>query len=157
MAQPTTPAHDRGTATIAHTAPMSWAIMQLAHTQRSYAAERLAALGLFPGQELILDQLWRSDDGCSQKKLGELLRLDHSTIAKSVQRLERNNLVHRERSPQDGRVTIVRVTDAGRALESPVRSVWTDMESRWQQRLGDADGATVAAALSALAAGPSSD
>jgi DNA-binding MarR family transcriptional regulator len=114
--------------------PVSWAVMTLAHTQRGLAAARLAPLGLFPGQEVMLLQLW-DRDGRSQKELGDLLNLDHSTVAKSVQRLERAGLVHRSRSAADGRVTLVHLTDAARALEAPVRAVWSDLEARLASRL----------------------
>ena len=90
----------------ADVAPVSAAIMRLAHEQRAAAGDRLAALGLFPGQELVLAQLWASD-GRSQKELVDSLRLDHSTIAKSVQRLERAGLVDRARSSEDGRIVLV--------------------------------------------------
>jgi len=115
-------------------APVSAAVMRLAHEQRTVAATRLAALGLFPGQELVLAQLW-AFDGCSQKDLVESLRLDHSTIAKSVQRLERAGLVDRARSSEDGRIVLVSLTASGRALERPVREIWTDLEARWADRL----------------------
>lgn len=115
-------------------APVSAAIMRLAHEQRAVAATRLAALGLFPGQELVLAQLWASD-GRSQKELVDSLQLDHSTIAKSVQRLERAGLVDRTRSATDGRVMLVSLTAAGRALEDPVRDIWADLEARWAVRL----------------------
>lgn len=108
--------------------PVSWALMTLAHAQRARAASRLAPLGLFPGQELMLMQLWH-EDGRSQKELGGLLGLDHSTVAKSVQRLERSGLVKRSRSPLDGRVVLVHVTEEGLALEAPVLAVWSELEA----------------------------
>lgn len=119
-------------------APVSAAIMRLAHEQRTVASGRLSALGLFPGQELILAQLWASD-GRSQKELVDSLRLDHSTIAKSVQRLERAGLVQRARSSSDGRVMLVTLTAAGRALEQPVRQTWADLEARWSVRLSTSE------------------
>lgn len=128
-ARPTEPALSAGREN-----PVSWAVMTLAHTQRGLAAARLAPLGLFPGQELMLLQLW-DRDGRSQKELGDLLKLDHSTVAKSVQRLERAGLVRRSRSAADGRVTLVHVTDAARALEAPVRAVWAELETRLASRL----------------------
>lgn len=129
-AQSTTPEPAKRPSTLPEVAPVSWAVMQLAHAQRSMAGQRLTALGLFPGQELVLGQLWIAD-GCSQKDLLTALGLDHSTIAKSVQRLEKAGLVRRERSLDDGRVTLVHLTDAGRALQEPVQDIWRDLEARW--------------------------
>jgi len=128
---------DRGRP-FADVAPVSAAVMRLAHEQRAAAATRLATLGLFPGQELVLAQLW-SSDGRSQKELVDSLRLDHSTIAKSVQRLERAGLVDRARSAADGRIVLVTLTAAGRAIEQPVREIWSDLEARWADRLSGAE------------------
>ena len=129
------PSRDRPFAKVA---PVSTAIMRLAHQQRAVAATRLAALGLFPGQELVLAQLWAAD-GRSQKELVESLQLDHSTIAKYVQRLEKAGLVDRTRSSVDGRVVLVSLTAAGRALEHPVHEIWADLEARWAGRLSPAE------------------
>ena len=140
---------DRGRP-FADVAPVSAAVMRIAHEQRSVAATRLAALGLFPGQELVLAQLWASD-GRSQKELVDSLRLDHSTIAKSVQRLERAGLVDRARSSEDGRIVLVTLTAAGRALEQPVREIWSDLEARWADRLASVELAEFAALTAKLA------
>ncbi|OWR33215.1 MarR family transcriptional regulator [Saccharibacillus sp. O23] len=87
----------------------------------------LREIGLFAGQEILLFQLW-DRDGQSQNSIGRALRLDHSTVAKSVKRLEEAGLVTRSRSPEDGRVTLVSLTDAGRALEQRVTDVWRSVE-----------------------------
>ena len=109
--------------------PASWAIFSVARSHRALAASKLAAVGLFPSQELILMQLW-DEDGQSQKALGRTQRFDHSTIAKSVRRLENAGLVRREKSHADGRVTLVFLTDAGRALKEPVLKIWAELERR---------------------------
>ncbi|ANF98927.1 MarR family transcriptional regulator [Paenibacillus bovis] len=87
----------------------------------------LREIGLFPGQEILLFQLW-DQDAQSQNSLGRALRLDHSTVAKSVKRLEEAGLVSRSRSKEDGRVTLVSLTDAGRALQEQVTDVWRSVE-----------------------------
>lgn len=114
--------------------PASWAVFSMARSHRALASVMLADLGLFPGQELILMHLW-DQDGRSQKSLGHLQRLDHSTIAKSVRRLEVAGLVRREKSAEDGRVTLVFLTDAGRALEEPTLQVWQALERRTTRNL----------------------
>ena len=108
--------------------PVSWAIFALSRSHRTLAGSLLGELGLFPGQELILMQLWDSD-GQSQKALGHTQRLDHSTIAKSLRRLETAGLVTRVKSPHDGRVTLVYLTDAGRALETRTLAAWQSLEN----------------------------
>ncbi|MFB5676766.1 MarR family winged helix-turn-helix transcriptional regulator [Paenibacillus terreus] len=108
--------------------PVSFSIFALARSHRALAAQLLREIGLFVGQELMLMQLWDQDHQ-SQQSLGRTLRLDHSTVAKSVRRLEEAGLVSRSRSAEDGRVTIVSLTQAGRDLESNVMEIWSKMES----------------------------
>ncbi|MFM9278575.1 MarR family winged helix-turn-helix transcriptional regulator [Paenibacillus jiagnxiensis] len=108
--------------------PVSFSIFALARSHRALAAQLLREIGLFVGQELMLMQLWDQDHQ-SQQSLGRTLRLDHSTVAKSVRRLEEAGLVSRSRSAEDGRVTIVSLTQAGRDLESKVIEVWSKVES----------------------------
>ena len=115
------PTHDESL--IARDYPLSALVLAMGHGQRSLAASLLAELGLFPGQELLLMQLWEQD-GLSQKSLGAPQGLDHSTVAKSVRRLEAGGLITRSRSTEDRRVTLVFLTDAGRALRRPVAEAW---------------------------------
>lgn len=114
--------------------PASWAIYSLARSHRALAASMLSGLGLFPSQELILMQLW-DEDGQSQKALGQTQRFDHSTIAKSVRRLETAGLVRRKKSLIDGRVTLVFLTDAGQALKDRTLQVWAELERKTVQSL----------------------
>src|SRR5687768_1136959 len=83
--------------------PISFSIFALARSHRALASQLIRETGLFPGQEIILMQLFQQD-GQSQNSLGRTLRLDHSTIAKSVRRLEEAGLITRNRSDEDGRV-----------------------------------------------------
>jgi MarR family transcriptional regulator, organic hydroperoxide resistance regulator len=108
--------------------PLSFSIFALARSHRALATQLLREIDLFPGQELMLMQLWQQDRQ-SQNRLSQTLRLDHSTIAKSVKRLEDAGLVTRNRSPEDGRVTLVSLTEDGRKLESRVLDTWNKLES----------------------------
>jgi MarR family transcriptional regulator, organic hydroperoxide resistance regulator len=128
----TQPAHEpvhRDEPSSARDFPVSWAIFSLARSHRALAASLLSDVGLYPGQELILMQLW-DQDGQSQKALGRTQRLDHSTIAKSIRRLEAAGLLSREKSSDDGRVTLVFLTDAGRALKEKTRAAWAELDRR---------------------------
>ncbi|SDO85678.1 DNA-binding transcriptional regulator, MarR family [Paenibacillus sp. yr247] len=108
--------------------PINFAVFSLARSHRGLAAHLLRDIGLFAGQEIMLMQLWEQDEQ-SQQSLGRTMRLDHSTVAKSVRRLEDAGLVTRSRSPKDGRVTLVKLTEAGRGLVAKANAVWTEMES----------------------------
>lgn len=121
---------------IARQFPISFSIFALARSHRGLAAHWIRETGLFPGQEIILMQLWEQDLQ-SQYNLGRTLRLDHSTIAKSVRRLEDAGLVTRTRSSEDGRVTLVSLTDEGKALEEKVRKAWNKLEMVTTEELSE--------------------
>lgn len=116
--------------------PVSFSIFSLARSHHRVAGQLLREAGLYPGQELILMQLWHRDSQ-SQNSLSRSLRLDHSTIAKSVRRLVDAGLVVCSRSEEDKRVTLVSLTQAGRDIESRVTMVWSKMEEITIENLND--------------------
>ncbi|MDT0449742.1 MarR family winged helix-turn-helix transcriptional regulator [Streptomyces hesseae] len=75
----------------------------------------LKDLGLTYPQYLVMLALWEHTE-LPVKRLGELLRLDSGTLSPLLKRLEAAGLVHRERSAQDERSVIIRLTPAGTAL-----------------------------------------
>lgn len=87
----------------------------------------LADIGLFPGQEILLMKI-AEKEGESQKSLCDSFGLDHSTVAKSLTRLEAQDLIHRHKCSIDGRVTKVWLTDKGRDATSSIAKVWADLE-----------------------------
>ena len=107
--------------------PVSFAIFALARSHRAKAASMLADIGLFPGQEILLMQL-AEKDGKPQKSLCESIGLDHSTVAKSVARLERDGLIERRKCPEDGRVSQVHLTSKGREMTDAIARVWAELE-----------------------------
>lgn len=107
--------------------PVSFAIFALARSHRAKVAGMLADIGLFPGQEILLMQL-AEKDGKPQKSLCESIGLDHSTVAKSVARLERDGLIERRKCPEDGRVSQVHLTTKGREMTDAISRVWAELE-----------------------------
>jgi DNA-binding MarR family transcriptional regulator len=109
------------------TFPVSYSIFAMARTHRAIAAAELARLGLFPNQEIMLIQLAASD-GLSQKTLAQTLKVNHATVAKTVGRMEKAGLVERRESDRDRRITLVYLTEAGRALHDKVTGIWCHLE-----------------------------
>ncbi|MFB5682255.1 MarR family winged helix-turn-helix transcriptional regulator [Paenibacillus terreus] len=116
--------------------PVSFSIFGIARSHHRIGAQLLREAGLYPGQEIVLMQLWHRDSQ-SQNSLSRSLRLDHSTIAKSVRRLEEAGLVTCSRSEEDKRVTIVSLTQAGREFEPKVIEAWSKLEEITTQVLND--------------------
>jgi DNA-binding MarR family transcriptional regulator len=118
--------------------PVSFAIFALARTHRAKAASMLADIGLFPGQEILLMQL-AGQDGRPQKSLCESIGLDHSTVAKSVGRLERDGLIERRKCPDDGRISQVHLTARGRDMTDAISRIWAELERQTIKDLSDAE------------------
>lgn len=113
--------------TTAGRGPMSYAIFQLARAHRGRAAAMLRELDLHPGQELLLMQLL-DRDGQTQSELLESVGLDHSTVSKSLRRMQDAGLLVREPAQHDRRVMVVHLTDKGRALREPITAMWQALE-----------------------------
>ena len=106
---------------------LSYAIFTLARAHRSYVAELLRELGLHPGQELLLMQLL-DRDGQTQSELLDSVGLDHSTVSKSLGRMEEAGLVTRVPNETDKRVLRVHLTRKGLAMKSKIAAMWTTLE-----------------------------
>jgi len=106
---------------------LSYAIFTLARAHRGYAAELLRELGLHPGQELLLMQLL-DRDGQTQSELLDSVGLDHSTVSKSLGRMEEAGLVTRVPDETDKRVSRVHLTRKGLAMKSKIASMWNKLE-----------------------------
>ena len=130
--------------------PVSFAIFALARSHRAKAASMLADIGLFPGQEILLMQLAESD-GKPQKTLCDSIGLDHSTVAKSVARLERDGLIERRKCPSDGRISQVHLTPKGREMTDAISRVWAELERQTVEGLSSEEKAQLMSAAKKIA------
>ncbi len=108
----------------------------------------LAELGLHPGQDLLLAQLWRSD-GITQAELVSRIGVERPTVTKALQRLERAGYLSREPGP--GRSRKVRLTTAGRALREPVEQAWRDADALVSTELTPAEATQLSELLARIA------
>ncbi|GGX99222.1 MarR family winged helix-turn-helix transcriptional regulator [Streptomyces minutiscleroticus] len=113
---------------------LSYAVFQLARAHRGYASAMLREMELHPGQELLLMQLF-DRDGQTQSELLESVGLDHSTVSKSLRRMQDAGLVSKEPAEHDRRAVIVRLTDKGRAMKKPITAMWRTLEESSVQDL----------------------
>ena len=56
------------------------------------------------------------------------MAIEPPTVSKMLSRLERAGLIARNRSEVDRRIVLVTLTEAGRALESPVNAAWRTLD-----------------------------
>lgn len=102
-------------------------IPAVAKAHRKLAGSLLQDLGLAAGQQFVLMLLWDKSPQ-AQADLTRQLMIEPPTTAKMLARLERVGFIARERSKADRRVVLVSLTEAGRALQGPVTSVWLRLE-----------------------------
>ena len=82
----------------------------------------LEALGLTYTQYITMMVVWEMQE-ISVKALGQQLHLDSGTLTPVLKALEAKGLLTRRRSPEDERVLLVSVTEAGMALREQALSV----------------------------------
>ena len=63
------------------------------------------------------------------KKLVDALGIDHSTVTKMLQRLERSGVVARQQSADDRRVVLVHLTEEGCVQRRAVEEMWARIEA----------------------------
>lgn len=108
--------------------PVSYAIFALARVHRGHAGALLRQLGLHPGQELLLMRLL-DRDGQTQSELLDAVGLDHSTVSKSLRRMQEAGLVTRTPAEYDRRVMEVHLTERGKAMREPIAAMWATLEA----------------------------
>jgi len=82
----------------------------------------LEEVGLTYPQYLVMLVLWE-ERSATVKQLGERLYLDSGTLTPLLKRLEQAGLVSRERSREDERVVVIRLTEQGEALKQRANKI----------------------------------
>jgi len=99
------------------------AVRAIGIRHRALAVAAMAPFGIHPGHKLILLEL-ESAGPRTQARLATASGYEPPTITLSVQQLEAAGLVARGSSPTDGRVSIVELTEQGRALLPKLKAAW---------------------------------
>jgi DNA-binding MarR family transcriptional regulator len=108
---------------------IGYLLVGVCRAHRNRAAEALARVGLYVGQEWILLHL-REREGLTHSELAETCAVEAPTMSKALQRMERAGLVARRADAADARVSRVYLTDQGRAVCVAVDEIWADLEER---------------------------
>ncbi|MGW5354532.1 MarR family winged helix-turn-helix transcriptional regulator [Streptomyces sp. NPDC004031] len=85
---------------------------QLARRMRLHAEGVLTPLGLRP-RHLVALTVLRDQGGSTQQALATTLMMDRATVVGLLNELESDGLIERQRSPEDRRRHIVRLTEKG--------------------------------------------
>lgn len=100
-----------------------------ARLHRTRMAMLLAEIGLFPGQEHVLQVLARQEDGMTMGELSRMLHVRPPTASKTIARLAAQDLVERDGNAADGRVVRVRLTEAGTEKLARIDALTAQLET----------------------------
>lgn len=120
-----------------------------AHEMVDELVERLTAAGhsdLRPAHSRVFENI--DADGTRLTELADRARMTHPSMSELVTGLARLGYVERVPDPADGRVRLVRLTPAGRALQRVALREIAEIESAWTARLGPEVGPGLWPALS---------
>jgi DNA-binding MarR family transcriptional regulator len=106
----------------------SYLIARICHVHRNLVQKKLSKYNLHVGQEMFLLPLWEQD-GMNLTQLAERLCVQQATISRMLERIENGGLVTRVKDPEDGRVSLVYLTEEGRALLEPVTHLWEEVDA----------------------------
>lgn len=80
---------------------------------------RIEEYGVVPGQFAQLLALYEQE-GLTQRELCERVQIEQPTMANTLQRMERDGLIHRVPDPHDRRQAKVLLSDRARDLQEPL-------------------------------------
>ena len=108
---------------------MSCLLSRVAKLHRQQTNCLLGKIGLHAGQERLLMELWKHE-GLAQSALAEKLCIQPPTLARMLDRMEKQNLVVRKSDNKDHRVTCVFLLPRGREIRSEVEMHWKALEKQ---------------------------
>ena len=113
------------------------------------ANDMLAPIGLSARQVGILTLVIELEP-MTQKALGDLLRIDRTTMVTLIDDLERKGYVTRERHPRDRRAFLIEPTDDGRAAKTGAIEILDEQKRRFLAPLNPDQQAELLALLKLL-------
>ena len=117
---------------------VGWALVQAARLHRARTGDRLAKIGLFAGQEQVV-QVLAAAGTMTMGDLAALLRVRPPTASKTVTRLAALGIVERRAEAGDGRVVRVRLTEAGLAKAEAIEAIQEEVEAELLDHLDKGD------------------
>ena len=111
--------------------------------------EKLLPHNLTPPQFAALAFLWKKD-GQSQIQLGTAMEMDRTTTSGVIDRLENQGLVNRRHHPEDRRIFMIYLTEAGRELEHTLSRLSLEANAKVASNLSEKEKETLLVLLKKL-------
>ena len=103
------------------------AFMRLLHRYTEVNFERLKDMGVHPGQLPFLNIISHKE-GISQRELAECLHVKPPTVAVTVKRLEKADVIYRRPDPNDMRISRIYLTEKGIRISAQIEVVIQENE-----------------------------
>ena len=113
------------------------------------SSERLLRMGISMAQLHILYTLQRSGE-MPMSRLADVLQVSLSNATGLIDRIEERGFVERTRVPEDRRMVVIRVTEAGRRMLDEIDAVSTELLRSVFDRIGRNQLSGVARAIAEL-------
>jgi MarR family transcriptional regulator, organic hydroperoxide resistance regulator len=97
---------------------------------------KLEEIGLPQAQGMVLFHLWQKD-GIAQNVLAQTLRITPPTATSTLQRMERDGWIQRQRDTADQRIVRVHLTEKARALRHEARTLFREIDEELTSVLTD--------------------
>ncbi|PLK72757.1 MarR family transcriptional regulator [Rhizobium sp. TH135] len=124
-------------------------VTQVARSMRTHLSHGLAASGLYPGQDGVV-QLLAQEDGQTPGALAHQLGVKAPTMTRTIGRMEAQGFVLRRTDDRDGRLTKVYLTDEGRGSVARIAGAMEACETQAVQGLSGKELKTLVKLLSLI-------
>lgn len=106
---------------------LTWLLHRAAQRMHAATGEQAERHGLSLRDYIVLSALHKTPH-LTQAELGKTLGLDKTTLMSQLDRLERTGFIVRRTHPQDRRIRIPEITEAGEAVRTEVADACTRVE-----------------------------
>ncbi|MUL42015.1 MarR family transcriptional regulator [Streptomonospora sp. PA3] len=103
------------------------ALNKMSKLYREVKSRKLAALGLHPGQDVLLWVLAQEEEGMTVSQLAERLGIEPPTATRTLARMERRELFRRVPVPADRRQVRIVLTEQARGLVPGIEAAWDEL------------------------------
>ncbi|CCU80565.1 Transcriptional regulator, MarR family [Halanaerobium saccharolyticum subsp. saccharolyticum DSM 6643] len=118
-------------------APIGKWIAKLYKDHDQFVDNLLADYNLNHSEANLLVYLYKDGDGISQNKLKDSLAVDKATISRGIYSLIEKNYLKKKRSPNDGRVNLIYLTEKAQAVKEEINDIYQQWFQIFIKEIGE--------------------